>query len=213
MNFGKIDYINLLPFHVFLKKTPLQTRYKQATNRKKSYPANINKLFLKRKVDAAFVSSIVSKKKKSLDAGIVARGEVLSVLTILGESQKDKESQSSNALADILGIKGQTLIGDKALKYYFSHEGGFVDLGEEWYKRHNLPFVFARFCYNKEEAFYKNLVAKFLKTRVKIPRYILKEYAKRADISGEQLLYYLTKIHYRIDAKAKKSLKKFLALV
>ena len=30
MIFGKIDYLNLLPFHVFLKATPLKTQVKKA---------------------------------------------------------------------------------------------------------------------------------------------------------------------------------------
>jgi len=70
MIFGKIDFINLLPFYVFIKKNISSSQMKQIINYKKSYPSAINKKFAKRKIDAAFISSIASQKAKSLDIGI-----------------------------------------------------------------------------------------------------------------------------------------------
>jgi chorismate dehydratase len=58
--FGKIDYINLLPFHVFLKKSPLQSSFKKSIEYKKGVPSSLNRALAKRKIDAAVVSSITS---------------------------------------------------------------------------------------------------------------------------------------------------------
>ncbi len=52
MLFGKIDYINLLPFHIFLKRRSLQNSFKKAIEYKKDIPSNINKKFINKKVDA-----------------------------------------------------------------------------------------------------------------------------------------------------------------
>ena len=40
MLFGKIDYLNLLPFHVFLKRSQLQNAAKKAIEFKKDVPSN-----------------------------------------------------------------------------------------------------------------------------------------------------------------------------
>ncbi|MBT4179240.1 MAG: hypothetical protein HOE08_03420, partial [Campylobacteraceae bacterium] len=45
-----------------------------------------------------------------------------------------------------------------------------------------------------------------------IPQYILKKYAKRANISTYEILDYLDKISYAIGYKERKSLKKFFKL-
>ncbi|MCF6173977.1 MAG: menaquinone via futalosine step 1, partial [Campylobacteraceae bacterium] len=58
MIFGKIDYINLLPFHIFLKGSSLNNALKKAIEHKKGVPTLINKEFHNRKVSAAFISSI-----------------------------------------------------------------------------------------------------------------------------------------------------------
>ena len=80
MIFAKIDFINLLPFYVFIKKNIQSSQITQIINYKKSYPSSINKKFGSRTIDAAFISSIASKNADSLDIGIVAQKEVLSVL-------------------------------------------------------------------------------------------------------------------------------------
>jgi len=89
MIFAKIDFINLLPFYVFIKKNIRSSQQKQIINYKKSYPSAINKQFVKRKIDAAFISSVSSQHVKSLDIGIVAKNEVLSVLSLPGKYEKD----------------------------------------------------------------------------------------------------------------------------
>ncbi|MEA3354681.1 MAG: MqnA/MqnD/SBP family protein [Campylobacterota bacterium] len=213
MIFAKIDFINLLPFYIFIKKNIRSTQTKQIINYKKSYPSKINKKFKKRKIDAAFISSIASKKCNCLDLGIVAQNEVLSVLALKGDYQKDIQSDTSNALAKILKIEGKVVIGDKALHYY--HNSGdkeFIDLAKLWKERYALPFVFARLCVNKEEKYLKELGKRFKNTKVKIPRYILKQYVSRTGITETQIKDYLKKISYHIGYKEKKALKLFLKL-
>lgn len=210
MTFGKIDYINLLPFHVFIKSSPLSFRFKRALLKHKSYPAEINKKFIQKKVDAAFISSIRSRYKNCLDVGIVAKKEVWSVIVLEGEDSSDVESESSNALAKILGVKGEVLIGDKALKLYLEGKR-CKDLATLWYEREGLPFVFARFCYNAHGDFYKRLTSSFIRQRVKIPHYILKEYAEDRGVSSKNITAYLKKIHYKIEGSEKLALKRYLA--
>ncbi|NPA82821.1 MAG: menaquinone via futalosine step 1 [Epsilonproteobacteria bacterium] len=210
MGFGKIDYINLLPFYTFLKKRGISHRYKQILNYKKDYPSAINKKFKKRRVEAAFISSIESRKFKCLKIGIVAKGEVRSVIVKKGEYKEDLHSATSNALAKILNIKGEVLIGDKALKLYLKDPSSYEDLSKLWFEKTSLPFVFARLCYHKKERFYKNISRAFLKERVKIPQYILKRYSKQRKISQKEILDYLNLIEYKIDRKCEKSLKIFL---
>ncbi len=212
MIFAKIDFINLLPLHVFFKKN-LSSQLKQIIEYNKSYPSSINKKFKKRKVDAAVISSIASRRcKKCLDLGIVANGIVDSVLVIPGSYKKDFQSDTSNALAKVLKIEGEVVIGDKALYKFHNSNEQFIDLATQWKKKYNLPFVFARLCVNKHEKYLKNMTNDFLKTKVYIPQYILERYSKRSGISKKQILNYLTKINYSIGQKEKKSLKLFLRL-
>jgi chorismate dehydratase len=213
MIFAKIDYINLLPFHIYFKKNIKPAKLKAIINSKKSYPSDINKKFKNRKVDAAFISSIKSKGQKSLDFGIIGKREILSVLSIPGAYEEDQESNTSNMLAKILECEGKVLIGDKALKYYVSHDkDSFVDLGKLWTKKYNLPFVFARLCYNKHGDYLKRVTKNFNKNAVKIPQYILKEYSQRTGISVNDIQFYLTKLDYKINKKEKKGLNLFFKL-
>lgn len=213
MIFAKIDYINLLPFYVFVKKNISSSQIKAIINHKKSYPTYINNQFKKRKIDAAFVSSIVSQKCKCTEVGIVACDEVLSVLALSGENKKDIESASSNVLANILDVQGEVIIGDKALQYYYNHlSEDFVDLAKQWKDKYNLPFVFARFCFQKHDTYFTNIANKFAQTKVKIPQYILKKYAKRSGLTNSQISDYLSKISYTINYKEKQSLKLFFKL-
>jgi len=214
MIFGKIDFINLLPFYVFIKKNISSSQTKQIINYKKSYPSAINKKFAKRKIDAAFISSIASKKTKFLDIGIVAQNEVLSVLALEGKYEKDYQSDTSNTLAKVLGVEGKIIIGDKALQHYHnSVDKTFIDLAQKWRDTYDLPFVFARLCYNKDEKILQRLAKDFLKSKVKIPQYILKQYMLRSGLSAKQIKEYLSKISYKISYKEKKSLKLFFKLV
>ncbi len=213
MIFAKIDFINLLPFYIFIKKNIQSSQIKQIINYKKSYPAKINKQFKKKSIDAAFISSIASKNCKCLDLGIVAKNEVLSVLSLGGDYKKDYQSETSNALAKVLGIKGEILIGDKALHYYHNTDNkDFIDLAQKWKEKYNLPFVFARLCLNGKEKYLENLSKQFLSTNVKIPQYILNQYSKKTNVSNKQIKEYLTKISYKISYKEKQSLKLFLKL-
>ncbi len=210
MIFGKIDYLNLLPFYVFMKKNLKDSSSRCSFFNKKGVPSKINRLFYKRAIDGAFISSIRSKNRKCLDIGIIAQNEVRSVLVLTGESEKrDPASETSNVLAKILGIKGRVVIGDNALKEYYKNQS-FKDLALLWRKKYNLPFVFARLCTNRNHNQIKKIQKNFLKTKVKIPMYILKQKERETGIKKEHILEYLEYISYKIDKKEKKSLKKFL---
>ena len=212
MIFGKIEYLNLLPFHVFMKRYVQSSQQSHTLQYKAGVPAEINKAFKARRIDAAFISSIASRKCRCLDLGILARKEVRSVLLLPGKVQDDNESATSNVLAKVLDLKGQVLIGDKALKHYLKNDDKAVDLAELWYKRQNLPFVFARLCYHSDSKRYKKLSKKFLRSPQKIPQYILKKASARTQIDQKDILEYLTLIEYRLDPHAKLSLKRFLRL-
>lgn len=213
MVFAKIDFINLLPFHVYIKKHIRSTQTKAIIEYKKSYPSAINKKFKKRKVDSAFISSIASRHEKKLNLGIVAKKDVLSVLLIPGKDEKDFQSDTSNALAKVLNLEGKVIIGDKALKFYHQDKDKkFIDLAEEWNKKYNLPFVFAVLCYSSHKKQLEKITKNFNKNHIKIPTYILNQYSKRTGISNENILEYLKKIDYKIGIKEKRSLKLFLKL-
>jgi len=209
MIFGKINYLNLLPFHIFIKRYMKHSQQKSMVHYKKGVPSEINKAFKQRRVDAAFVSSVETTKYQSIDLGIVAKKEVLSVLVIPGEMQEDKASATSNVLARHLGVNGRVLIGDAALKHYLEFHSG-IDLAKLWHEKHHLPFVFAKLCYHKKGFYLKRLSRNFLNKEVKIPQYLLKKASVETGISVKDIRHYLSKISYEIDPRAKKSLKKFL---
>jgi len=214
MIFAKIDFINLLPFYIFMKRNIRSSQVKQIVGYKKSYPSIINRRFKTKKIDAAFISSIKSKNCRCLDLGIVAKEDVLSVLLLKGKYKKDSQSDTSNALAKILNLDGEVLIGDKALYYYHnSSNRDFKDLAKIWNDRYNLPFVFARLCINNHSKYIKKLSKKFLISNIKIPQYILKQYSQKTNITKKQIKEYLLKISYEIGYKEKKSLKLFLKKV
>ena len=205
--FGKIDYLNLLPFDFYIKRSKYNYLKRSL---KRSHPAKITELFLQRKVDAAFISSISSRGKKCLDAGIVANKEVLSVFVCKGKDIEDSESKSSNALKKILGLKGEVVIGNKALQLYHNRQKECKDLALAWRKETGLPFVFAIFCINSNEKFYKKVVKGFLKHKIKIPYYIKKQEAIKLNLPIELIELYLNKIGYNIGRKEKKAIKLFL---
>jgi len=212
MVFGKIEYLNLLPFHIFMKRFISSSHAKMSMEYKKNVPAKINTLFASRRVDAAFISSITAKKKNYVNLGIIAKKEVKSVLVIPSNKTKnDLESASSNVLAKILKVQGEVLIGDKALRYALINDD-YIDLAKEWQKRYRLPFVFALLCYHKDAKIYKNIEKEFLKKEVKIPYYILHQASLRTGISKAEILNYLKLISYKLDYKAKLGLKKFYKL-
>ena len=213
MIFAKIDFINLLPFHIFIKKNIQSSQLKASIEYKKSYPSAINKKFKKRVVDSAFISSIASRNEKSLDFGIVAKDEVLSVLLISGIQQDDYQSDTSNALAKVLNLKGKVIIGDKALNFYHENKDlTKIDLAKQWKEKYNLPFVFAVLCFNANKKALDKLTKNFNKKHIKIPQYILEKYSIRSNISKKHILEYLEKIHYKLEIKEKRSLKLFLKL-
>jgi len=209
MLFGSIEYLNLLPFQVFLKKYLKNSPSYKSLVYKRDVPSKINIAFANRRINAAFISSVKSKRCRCTNLGIIAKKDVKSVFIIEGTDKIDSASASSNKLAKILGLSGEVIIGDRALKYYLNGGEG-IDLARAWYDKHGLPFVFARLCYNKHGVKIKKIADKFAKVKIKIPQYILKKEAKKRAISTKELLWYLNYIYYDIDYKSKKSLKIFL---
>lgn len=213
MIFAKIDFINLLPFHIFIKKNINSFQQKASVEYKKSYPSVITEKFKKRKVDSAFISSIASRNEKFLNFGIVAHDDVLSVLLIPGLEESDYQSKTSNALAKVLDLKGKVIIGDKALHFYHQNkETNKIDLAKEWKNKYNLPFVFAVLCFNKNKIVLNKLTKNFNKKQIKIPQYILEQYSNRSGVSKKHILEYLQKIDYDLGIKEKRALKLFLKL-
>ena len=212
MIFGKIEYLNLLPFHIYMKRFAKGSQAKKIMQYYKSVPSTINKKFITRKVDAAFISSINAKKYKNINLGIIAKKEVLSVLVIPNTKHKlDVESATSNVLAKVLNIQGEVIIGDKALRYYLDSNPA-IDLAKVWTDKYNLPFVFALLCFHKDTKRYKKIEKGFLKQKVKIPQYLLNEASARTKISNKNILTYLSYISYKLDYKAKKGLNLFYKL-
>jgi len=209
MVFGKIEYLNLLPFHVFMKRFTKSSQQSMSMRYRRGVPSKINKEFAFKRVDAAFISSVGAKKHKHVNLGIIAKKEVLSVLVKPSNDYvSDIESATSNVLAKVLKVNGEVIIGDKALKYYLTG-GEHIDLAKEWNKKFHLPFVFALLCYHKDAKTYKKIEKQFLKREVKVPFYMLKDASKKTGISPRDILHYLTYISYNFDAKAQKGLETF----
>ncbi len=209
MLFGSIQYLNLLPFQLFLKRALPHNGAKMAFRYKRAVPSQINASLRRGEVNAAFISSVHAPRFACTDLGIVARGAVYSVFVLPGAEGDDPASETSNRLAKVLGLHGRVLIGDAALKYYLDGGEG-IDLAAEWHARTGLPFTFARLCYNRHGAIIKKLARDFTRHRTRIPQYILKEEASKRGITPKQLLWYLEKIHYEMGWEVKRGLRKFL---
>ena len=209
MLFGSISYLNLLPFQLFLKQHISDSASKMSFRYKRAVPSQINKALKRREINAAFISSIESKKCKCTDLGIIANQKVYSVLLLAGKNETDPASATSNQLVKVLNLQGKVLIGDAALKYYLDGGEG-LDLAEAWYEKTALPFVFARLCYNKHGKAIEKLAKKFARTKVRIPQYVLKKEAEKRGITAKELSWYLEQIYYTMGYKEKRSLKKFL---
>jgi chorismate dehydratase len=205
----------MLPFHVFLKKSPLPNSFKQSIAYKKSYPAKLNEGLKKRRIHAAYISSIASvhKSLRTINSGIAAKKAVKSVIIKKGVYAKDPHSATSNALAKVLGIEGKVTIGDNALKLYLENPNEYIDMGAAWYEKERLPFVFARLSVNKRYSFFKKTADKFKKQKIFIPQYILEDYAQKRGILGNDIKEYLKLLSYDIDAKAQAGLNRFLRAV
>lgn len=209
MIFGKIDFLNLLPFHVFIKRYARSTRFHQSLHYHKGVPSALNRDFAMRRIDAAFISSITAKNCRHFGVGIVAQREVLSVLSLPNADKADEDSATSNLLAQILDVHGEVLIGDKALRYYYSG-GEHIDLGGLWHERTGLPFVFARLCTHHHSDELRRLSRAFVAKKVKIPYYLLMEASLRSGLSPEQITHYLKFISYKVDVKEERSYKRFV---
>jgi chorismate dehydratase len=214
MIFGKIEYLNLLPFHIFLKRYLRNSSEKKAWTLKGSVPSKINREFKAKRVDAAVISSIKSRRYRCSDFGIVADGEVQSVLLIPGEPKRDVESDTSNQLANVLELKGEIIIGDKALRFWVKDPSGAIDLASAWKEKERLPFVFARLCAHPKYRYRIERMTKiFFRSPPKVPYRVLCSEAKKHGITVKQLQNYLDKIYYQLKWREKRALKRFISLV
>ncbi len=212
MIFGKIEYLNLLPFHVFMKRYAKSSQQRHILHYKRGVPSQINKSFKARRIDAAFISSIASKKCNCTNLGILSRKEVQSVLLLPGKVKNDNESATSNVLAKVLNLKGEVIIGDKALRHFLNEKDDAIDLAKVWYEQQKLPFVFARLCYHGKGKKYEKISQRFLSSSQKIPYYLLQKASDQTRIKHKDILDYLKLIEYKIDRHALLSLKRFLRL-
>lgn len=212
MVFGKIEYLNLLPFYVFMKRYAKTTRHHMSLQYKKGVPSKINRDFRRRRIDAAFISSIEARRQRYVPLGIIAKREVLSVLLVPGEARVgDTASATSNVLARVLGLKGEVVIGDNALRRYVAGADA-IDLAAYWNAVHHMPFVFAVLCYHSHGSALRTLAKHFLKRRQRIPQYMLRKASLQTGIAPEMILHYLTYISYDLDREARRGLKKFWRL-
>jgi len=212
MRFGRIEYLNLLPFHVFMKRYVRASQSQMMLRHGANVPSAINRAYRARKIDAAFISSIRAKRQKHLNLGIIADGPVRSVLLLPSETPRtDAASETSNALARVLGLEGRVLIGDPALRAYLEGTPA-LDLAEEWHKRHGLPFVFGLLSYQAKEEQMRRLGRAFDRAPKKIPQYLLKQAAQRSGVAPQAIRAYLEGIHYRLDHRARRSLRLFWRL-
>lgn len=212
MRFGRIEYLNLLPFHVFMKRYVRSSQSQMMLRHGSNVPSAINRAYRMRKIDAAFISSIRAKGQKHLNLGIIADGPVQSVLLLPSETpQTDTASETSNALVRVLGLEGRVLIGDPALRAYLEGVEA-LDLAEEWHKRYGLPFVFGLLSYQADEKQMRRLGRAFARRRQKIPQYLLKRASARTGVKPRDILAYLEGIHYRLDHRARRSLHLFWRL-
>lgn len=206
---GAINYLNLLPFYLFLKRRGML----QKMVIKWGYPAQINRWLEEGRIDGAFISSVRSIGKKCLPVGIGSRGAVWSVILCPGGDRNDRESNTSNLLKIALDEVGEVIIGDKGLKRYFQPENECRDLGELWFQKYGLPFLFARFCCRRRCAQFEKVLKEFVKRPVKIPQYILKLEAEKRGLSPQLVKEYLQLIHFPIGWREERGFKLFIKLL
>jgi chorismate dehydratase len=216
LKFGKIEYLNLLPFRVFLERKISNSQFHKVSKRLRGVPSQINRAFLTKKVDSAFISSIHSKNLRCTNLGIIAKGEVQSVLIIKDNliNENDKSSETSNILAKVLAQNGKVIIGDPALKYRTKNKNSsnFIDLSELWFEKYKLPFVFARLCFHGSGNLIKKIEANFKKDSGWIPNYIIELESKKSGLNKNEVMNYLSKINYFCDWKSRRGLELFLSL-
>jgi chorismate dehydratase len=208
LRWGEIEYLNLLPVRVFLKKKGVYGRWSV----KKGVPSQINRWLRMGKVECGFISSVEARGRWCLPVGIAAVREVWSVLLCPGRG-RDSASATSNLLAEVVGERGEVVIGDRALQLWAEENGGRCrDLAQLWWEQTQLPFVFALLCCRNRKICKKiaPLFAPFLTTPPPIPRYILLQWANRLKLPPSLLLSYLQLIHYRIGWRERRGLNRFL---
>lgn len=116
-----------------------------------------------------------------------------------------KFSQNNNSENMI----SKVIIGDEALKVYFSKKRYVYDLAEIWYNFTKLPFVFGLWIGNKDSYLKKQELFKIF---YKILKKAIRGYKiplSYKDFSQEQIENYFENIDYNLNETHKKSLKLF----
>ncbi|MBN2895969.1 MAG: hypothetical protein JXK05_08800 [Campylobacterales bacterium] len=212
MVFGKIDYLNLLPVHLLLKRRLRGANQALSLRAKRGVPSKINRDFRARRIDAAFISSIEGRRFKHVKLGIVAKAEVQSVLALPHSGfVPDAASATSNMLARLLGVQGRILIGDAALRYRIQGGEG-VDLAQRWVARERLPFVFGLLCYHRHARVLESIEREMMRRKPRIPYYILKQVAAEKALSTSDIISYLERISYTLEPKTLSGLHRFWRL-
>ena len=70
--------------------------------------------------------------------------------------------------------------------------------------------MFALLCTHNHTEELERLSREFVKTRVRIPYYILMEASRKSGLTPAQILHYLKYISYRLGEKEKRGLKRFV---
>lgn len=207
--FGEINYLNLLPFRLYLKRH----RYRDRWVIKTGTPAEVNRWFREGRIDGGVLSSVRAVEGVRYPVGIGAEGPVWSVLLSPTREGGDPASNTSNLLPVALNLKGQVVIGDRALSLYLKNREEWVDLGEEWFRQVQLPFLFAQLTSRRPSRELERVATGFLRQGrgiYRIPQYLLRWEGARRGLSPRQVEEYLRLIRYQVGWREELGFKKFL---
>ncbi len=114
---------------------------------------------------------------------------------------------------DIVGSNAGLIIGDRAIRVLGKYQYEY-DLGEEWYKWQNLPFVFAVWIANKEiDEEWKIEFNKCLKRGLTHKYEIINKY-KHLDTQHFSVASYVNEnISYNFDSAKQKALDIYLSMI
>ncbi|WP_457599946.1 menaquinone biosynthesis protein [Hydrogenivirga sp.] len=225
---GKVSYLNTMPLFYSLKGFDLV----------EGHPAELVKKLRQGEIDAGIVSSaeyFLNPEDYLIlpDVSISSRGKVCSVLLLsdrpVKEIKRVRITPSSLTSRYLLGYvlkkiygvspeevsdgeEAQLVIGDEALK--LREDYPFVyDLGEEWFRKTGLPFVFALFLVRKDAP--KGRVYELYKgIKTSLREFFERLDRNEIDLPGEFFREYFSScIDYGFGDDHLKSLERFFAFM
>ncbi|MBX9743542.1 MAG: menaquinone biosynthesis protein [Chthoniobacterales bacterium] len=226
-NLGSVPYLNAQPL-----------LYGLSCKIRKETPAQLWEAFQKGEVDAGLLSSYnaLHLEESAIvdDIAIASCGEVYSViLAYEGELKNVKQilldpaSHTANNLLQIIlkEFYGLTpayvsaavaptlslprlLIGDPAIAFRQHASCSFMDLGAEWFRFTQLPFVFATWCLNKKSSHHPSIVKQLQQAKHE-GLLNLKELALQQPDPDFALRYWTQYISYELGNEEWKGLKLF----